>query len=87
MRQSDLEEVNHLRRMGIAEQDSGRYVAAAENYRRALEIIDRSLGRNHHEAIAILHNLALLCDVTGRSDEARTIRDAARAGVAEWIRS
>ena len=61
---------------------SGRPDEATLVYRRLLEMARRVLGASHPMALTTLHNLAVLCDASGRASEAEALWAEARAAVA-----
>ena len=56
----------------------GDVTEAASLYERALALTRRVLGPSHPEVAATLHNLAILRESMGRSDEARALWAEAR---------
>lgn len=56
-------------------------------YRRSIVIKQEVLGPSHPEVATTLHNLALLLEAAGRTDEARTAWSQARAVLESVVRS
>lgn len=60
----------------------GRVDDAVALYRRAVDIKQRVLGEGHPDVATTLHNLALLLEADGRTEEARSLWAQARAVLA-----
>jgi hypothetical protein len=56
----------------------GRAEEAALLYRRALAVLRASLGSSHPDVATTLHDLALACEVVGRTEEAQLLWAEAR---------
>ncbi len=61
---------------------TGQVEEATAIYRAVLRIKRDTLGRRHPEVLETVHNLALLLDAAGDSDEAQSLWSEARAALA-----
>jgi hypothetical protein len=75
---SALESRNDLGRLAAALVKRGRSADAEPVVRRALELADEGLARESYEAAVNAHNLAVLCEAIGLTEEARALWTEAR---------
>lgn len=69
----DAELARQTYRMGLNLDRSGNYQEAEQKYRESWKLAASSLGENHPEVSRTICNLATLCDVQGRREEAQEL--------------
>jgi tetratricopeptide (TPR) repeat protein len=73
------DDVELLKLLGRVYQAAGKLTDAEAAYRQALDLVRRGDPDHDSEAAKLLHNIAVVCEATGRIGEARTLWAEARA--------